>query len=102
MNICIRRWSARTARTRAAGSCGNGDMMKAQRFDEYHKHGCNFYGKLVVIDYSEDVRNDPNWGKFGAEVTFDYLAKAKALIQERQYNVVRVLLAIPDYVVEIV
>ena len=75
--------------------------MKAQRFDEYHNHGCHFNGKLVVVNYSEDMQNDPNWGKFGAGVTFDYLAKAKALVKERQYNVVRELLSIPDYVVEV-
>jgi hypothetical protein len=75
--------------------------MKAQRFDEYHKHGCHFNGKLVVVDYSEDMRNDPNWGKFGAEVTFDYMAKAKALVQERYGEAVKVLLSIPDYVVEV-
>ena len=75
--------------------------MKAQRFDEYHKHGCHFNGKLVVVDYSEDMRNDPQWGKLGAEVTFDYMAKAKALVQERYGEAVKVLLSIPDYVVEV-
>ncbi len=75
--------------------------MKENRIDEYHKHGCHFFGKLVVVDYSEDMKNDPNWGKFNAGLTFDYLFKAQTLVEERQYKVVKELLSIPEYVVEV-
>ncbi len=75
--------------------------MKAERFDEYHKHGCHFYGSLVVVDYMPEMKKDPQYGRFGAEVVYDYMEKAAKLIQERQYKVKRVLLSIPEYVVEI-
>lgn len=75
--------------------------MKAERFDGYHKNGCHFEGKLVVVHYLDDAQKDPKWGTFGAELTWDYMAKAKQLIQDRGYQVKRVCLAIPDYVVEI-
>ena len=75
--------------------------MEAKRIDEFHKHGCNFYGKLVVVDYSEDMKNDPQSGKFGANLFLDYYVKAKALIKERQYKVVKELLGIPVLVVEV-
>lgn len=75
--------------------------MEAKRFDEYGKSGCSFYGKLVVVSYQDDMQQDPRWGTFNAGLTFDYIEKAKKLIDEKGYNVVRVLLSIPDYVVEI-
>ncbi len=75
--------------------------MEAKRFDEYHKNGCNFYGALVVVDCSQDMQNDPNWGKFGAGVSIDYLVKARKLVADRGYNVVRELLSMPELVVEI-
>lgn len=75
--------------------------METKRFEEYHKHGCNFYGKLVVVEYMEDLRKDPKYGTFGAEITFDYMAKAKKMVEEKGYDVKRVLLSIPEYVVEI-
>ena len=75
--------------------------MDSKRIDEYHKHGCNFYGKLVVVEYAEDMQNDPNWGKFNAEVTFDYLAKAQELVKEK-YGATETLLSIPALVVKLV
>ena len=75
--------------------------MKAQRIDEYHKHGCHFYGKLVVVEYYEEMKNDPQFGKFGAGLTLDYYADAKKLVAERGYKVVRELLGIPAYVCEV-
>jgi hypothetical protein len=75
--------------------------MKAERFDEFHRFGCNFYGKLVVVDYIEDINNDPKMGTFNAGVPFDYIDKAKKLVAEHQYKVVRELLDIPVYVVEV-
>lgn len=75
--------------------------MDAKRIDEYHKHGCHFHGKLVVVDYSEDMQEDPKWGTFAAGLSIEYYAKAKALVKERQYNVVRELLSVPELVMEI-
>lgn len=75
--------------------------MKAQRFDEYHKHGCHFEGKLVVVDYSGDLKNDPQWGRFNAELSYKYMGLAAKLIEEKYGQPKRVLLGMPDYVVEI-
>ena len=72
--------------------------MKAQRFDEFHKYGENFYGKLVVVDYTEDLKNDPKMGTFNAGVSFDYVEKAAALVKEKYGEPVKVLLSIPEYV----
>lgn len=33
--------------------------MQAKRVDEFHKHGCHFYGKLVVVDYTAEVMAEP-------------------------------------------
>ena len=75
--------------------------MKTNRIDEYHKHGCHFYGTLVSVDYMEDLKNDSNFGKFNAGVTLDYAEKAKKMVEDKGYKVKRVLLSIPEYVVEI-
>ena len=52
--------------------------MKAVRVDEFHKYGCHFHGHLVVVDYTEDLKNDPKMGTWNAGVSFDYVAKAAA------------------------
>jgi len=70
--------------------------MKAQRFDEFHKYGYHFAGKLVVVDYTADVMSDQRFGSGLSE-----LDKAKKLVADLGYNVVCVLLDIPEYVVEI-
>ena len=75
--------------------------MKAERIDEYHKHGCHFYGKLVVVEYQEDMAKDPKWGTFNAGLTFDYLAKAQALVKERYDSNVETLLSVPSLVVRV-
>lgn len=75
--------------------------MKAQRIDEYHKGSANYYGKLVVVHYLDDAMQDPKYGAFsGAEISLDYLAKAKKLIRERYENFT-VLQDVPDLVVRI-
>jgi hypothetical protein len=78
-----------------------GDIMEAKRFEEYHKHNCNFYGKLAVVDYMEDAKQDPKWGTFNAGLTFYYLAKAQDIIKERYGGDVEVLLSIPSLVVRL-
>jgi hypothetical protein len=75
--------------------------MQPKRFDEYHKYGCHFYGKLVVVDYTDDLMNDPKSGTFGIGLTHDYLDKAEKLVAEKYGKPVKVLLSIPEYVVEI-
>jgi hypothetical protein len=47
------------------------------------------------------MQNDPDWGTFNAGITFDYVAKARALVKERGYKVITELLCIPEYVVRI-
>lgn len=76
--------------------------METKQVDEYHKYGCNFYGKLVVVDYQEEYNNRKlKTFSFGAEDIFDYIEHARKLVEEKGYNVKRVCLSIPEYVVEI-
>ena len=76
--------------------------MKTERFDEYHKHGCHFYGKLVVVDYQEEYNNRKlKFNSFGAGDIFEYMEQAKKLVEEKGYKVKRVCLSIPEYVVEL-
>jgi hypothetical protein len=75
--------------------------MKTQRFDEYHKHGCHFDGKLVVVNYYEDMTKDPKWGTFNADLTYKYMGLAARLVKEKYGEPKRVLLGMPDYVVEV-
>jgi len=75
--------------------------METKRFDEFHKYGCNFYGKLVVVDYTQDIKNDPKMGTWNAGITFDYVERAEKLVIEKGYKVKKILLSIPEYVVEI-
>lgn len=74
--------------------------MKAQLFEEYHKHGCHFFGNLAVVNYVEDMEQDPQWGAFNAGLTCDYLARARALINER-YGATEELLSMPELVVRL-
>lgn len=74
--------------------------MKTERFDKYHKHGCHFYGNLVVVDYTEDWQNDPRYGQFGAMTIFDYVEKATKLVTDK-YGKVEILLSIPELVCRI-
>ena len=41
--------------------------MKTKRIDDYSKHDCVFIGKLVVVNYYEDMKCDPRYGQFGDE-----------------------------------
>lgn len=75
--------------------------MVSKRVDEFHKHGCHFFGKLVVVEYQEDMQNDPKWGTFNAGLTFEYLEKASALIKEKYGETVEVLLSVPSLVVRV-
>jgi hypothetical protein len=75
--------------------------MKAERIDEYHKSGCHFTGKLAVVHYLDDAKNDPKWGTFGGQISLDYLDKAMALVKERYGANVEVLLSMPDLVVRV-
>ena len=70
--------------------------MQAKRFDEFHKYGCHFTGKLVVVDYTAEVMANTQFNRGLPE-----LDDAEKLVKDRGYKVVRVLLAIPEYVVEI-
>lgn len=74
--------------------------MDAKRVDKFHKYGRHFYGKLVVVDYTAEVMVEPcsihNFGRGLPE-----LDQAKRLVAERGYKIKRVLLDIPEYVVEI-
>ena len=68
--------------------------MNARPVTQYHKYGCNFVGKLVVVDYLDSMQRD------GAGNSRDYLEQARTLVRER-YVVVRELLTVPEYVVEV-
>jgi hypothetical protein len=77
--------------------------MKAERVDKFHKYNHDFYGKLVVVHYMNDARDEV--GHITDEtleaIGNEYLAKAKQYIEAKQYKVIRVLLEFPVYVVEI-
>lgn len=75
--------------------------MNRKRINEYHKHGCHFYGKLVVFDFLEDAKRDKRWGTFGAEVSYDYLVKAKSLAKELYGNGIEILMSFPELVIRI-
>lgn len=75
--------------------------METKRIDEYHKHGCHFFGNLVTVDYATDMQKDKNWGNFGANVSIDYWLKAKALVREKYGDNFEELLAIPELVVRL-
>lgn len=76
--------------------------METKRVYEYHKYGCNFYGKLVVVDYQEEYNNRKlKFFSFGASDIFDYIENARKLVEEKGHKVKRVWLSIPEYVVEI-
>lgn len=75
--------------------------METKRVKEFHKYGTHFFGNLVVVDYTEDMNNDPKAGTWNSGLTFDYLEKAEALVQETYGKLKKVLLAIPEYVCEI-
>ena len=80
----------------------NQNELKRTRIEEYHKHGCNFYGKLVVINYFESMEKDPKWGKFNQGLTFDYIEKATKLVEEKYgKGNFDVLLSIPELVVRL-
>jgi hypothetical protein len=74
--------------------------MEAKRFDEFHKYGCHFYGKLVVVDYTKETTAIPctplNFGRGNPE-----LDKARKMVHDKGYKVIEVLLDIPEYVVRI-
>jgi hypothetical protein len=76
--------------------------METKQVDEFHKHGCNFSGKLVVVDYQEEYANRKlKFYSFGAGDIFDYISRAENIVKEKQYKIKRVLLSIPEYVVEV-
>lgn len=74
--------------------------MKITRVDGYFKHGCNFTGKLIVADYSEDWKAHPKYDKFGSMAIFDTQEEAEKLVKERYPNC-EILLSVPDIVARI-
>lgn len=75
--------------------------MIANEVNEYHKNGCHFFGKLVVVDYYEEMKKDPQWGTFGAMVTLDYAEKANNLVIKKYGADVEILLSIPELVARV-
>ena len=56
---------------------------------------------IVRVDYWEDLKKDPKYGTFGAELTYDYLKKAQDLVVAKYGNDVEVLQALPVLIVRI-
>lgn len=75
--------------------------IKSHRTDVYHKHNCHFEGKLVVVEYQEEMERDPRWGIWNGGVVFKYIALAEELVTEKYGNPKRVLLSMPEYVCEL-
>ena len=70
--------------------------MERKRINEYHKYGCHFHGKLVVISYMDDAKKDNQWGTFNAGVSLDYYSKALSLVKETYGENIEVLLGVPE------
>ena len=76
--------------------------MKRNRIDEYHKHGCHFYGKLVVIKYLDEMKHNPRYGQYNAGLSIDYLMLARKEAQELYGdNIVDELLSVPELVLRL-
>ena len=74
--------------------------MDRKRIDEYHKHGCHFHGKLVVIDYQEAMQHDRRWGQYNAGLTLDYLVMARKYAKELYGDTIE-LLSVPELVIRL-
>jgi hypothetical protein len=70
--------------------------MEAKRVQVFDKYGCHFEGKLVVVDYTQEVRDRGttvwNWGQGIPEAE-----QAEKLVRD-QYTIKEVLLNIPEFV----
>lgn len=76
--------------------------MEAKQVEEFHEHGCNFYGNLVVVDYQKEYNNRKmKRFSFGVGDIYDYIDWAKEIVEKEGYKVKRVCLSIPQYVVEV-
>lgn len=70
--------------------------MELTRTNSFNKYGCHFTGNLVVVDYTKDVLENSRFGRGLPE-----LSEAKELVRDSGLTVIRVLLDIPEYVVEV-
>jgi len=75
--------------------------MRHEEITSYHKHDCHFTGKLLLMEFQDDWERDPMHGESGAGTIFKYSEKAIQFAKEN-FNVEKVLLAIPDVVCRIV
>lgn len=71
--------------------------MTHKEITSYYKHGCHFTGKLLLVEFQDDWERDPRYGEFGAGTIFKYSENAIQFAKEN-FNVEKVLLAIPDVV----
>lgn len=62
--------------------------MTHKKVDRYGKHGCYFSGKLLVIDYTDDMKQD---------TILNCIERAKNFAREN-YDVCEILLTIPEFV----
>jgi len=70
------------------------ELVKAKA---YTKHGCDIQGNLIVVDYYPEMKKDPSFGKFGSMKVYDYIDRAKELVQEK-FGDFEVILSMPDLV----
>lgn len=75
--------------------------MEAKQVTKYERHGEYFEGKLVLVEYWDDLTSDSRYGGFGIALAYEYRDKAARLVAESGYEVQRVLLDYPDYVVRV-
>ena len=72
--------------------------MEAKRVDEFHKWGCDFYGKLVVVDYQQEVLDSPcDAYSFGQGIPMQQ--EARDLVDQKGYDIDEVLMDTPPFYV---
>jgi hypothetical protein len=76
--------------------------MKIEEMNHWNNYGCNFSGKLAVVDYQKDMENDHKWGTWGSGIVYDYMEMAERMMKEKYGDKFKVLLNIPTLVCRIV
>jgi|SaaInl7_200m_RNA_FD_contig_71_267630_length_834_multi_2_in_0_out_0_1 hypothetical protein len=73
--------------------------MNITRTDKYQKPDLDIRGDLVVIDYIDEWRSHPDYGKWGAPTIYDALDQAKE--KAKEFGEHEICLAIPELVIRL-
>ena len=75
--------------------------MRLYGTNKYDRHGCNLTGNLLIVEYYDDLKKDTEWGQWGRNLCAEYVEKAKKLATESLNKPFKVLLCVPDLVVQV-